>query len=94
MLFNKLDLLPPDEARTLCDDAIERLGWTGRSYRISAVARTGLEQLCRDAMEWVEAHAPPRETPDAYLLDEPHTTQAQEQAEHDDADAIEEPGDS
>ena len=94
LLFNKLDLLPPDEARTLCDDAIERLGWTGRSYRISAVARTGLEQLCRDAMEWVEAHAPPRETPDAYLLDETNKTQAQEQAEHDDADAIEEPGDS
>jgi hypothetical protein len=24
------------------------------------VAHTGLDPLCRDAMDWVEAHAPPR----------------------------------
>lgn len=61
LLLNKTDLLPADEANARCDDALARLGWTGRSYRISAATRSGLDALCRDAMEWVEAHAPPRE---------------------------------
>jgi GTP-binding protein len=61
LLLNKTDLLPPEEANARCDDALARLGWTGRSYRISAATRSGLDVLCRDAMEWVEAHAPPRE---------------------------------
>jgi GTP-binding protein len=61
LLLNKTDLLPPEEADARCDDALARLGWTGRSYRISAATRSGLDVLCRDAMEWVEAHAPPRE---------------------------------
>ncbi|GAC1620954.1 MAG: Obg family GTPase CgtA [Nevskia sp.] len=96
LVFNKLDLMPPDEAKALCDQAIERLGWQGRSYRISAVARTGLEKLSMDAMEWVEAHAPPREAPDAYLLDDepnPKTEQQEHDAEQDD-DADEESGDA
>ena len=61
LLFNKTDVMPADEAKALCDKALKKLKWKGRSYRISAVAHTGLEQLCRDAMDWVEAHAPPRE---------------------------------
>jgi GTP-binding protein len=61
LLLNKTDLLPPEEANARCDDALARLGWTGRSYRISAATRSGLDVLCRDAMEWVESHAPPRE---------------------------------
>ncbi|MDR3418200.1 MAG: GTPase ObgE [Nevskia sp.] len=58
LLFNKTDLLPTAEAKALCDKALKKLKWKGRSYRISAVARTGLDELCRDAMEWVEAHTP------------------------------------
>lgn len=70
LLFNKIDLMPDDEAEALIDDAIERLGWTGRHYRISAAARRNLEPLCRDAMEWVEAHAPERVVPDYQLLED------------------------
>ena len=63
LLFNKTDQLPAAEAKKLCDAALKKLKWKGRSYRISAVARSGLDELCRDAMEWVEAHAPrPLET--------------------------------
>jgi GTPase len=58
LLFNKTDQLPAAEAKKLCDAALKKLKWKGRSYRISAVARSGLDELCRDAMEWVEAHAP------------------------------------
>jgi GTP-binding protein len=61
LVFTKLDTLPPDEGEAACKRALRRLRWKGRSYRISAVRRDGLEQLCRDAMDWVEAHAPTRE---------------------------------
>ncbi len=61
LLFNKIDLMPAGEADARCDAALAELGWTGRSYRISAATRAGCDVLCRDAMEWVEAHAPPRE---------------------------------
>jgi GTP-binding protein len=63
LLFNKTDLLPGDEAKKLCDKALKKLKWKGRSYRISAVSRSGLDQLCRDAMDWVEAHTPQAEDP-------------------------------
>ena len=61
LLFNKTDLMPAAEAKKLCDAALKKLKWKGRSYRISAVAHQGLDDLCRDAMDWVEAHAPPPE---------------------------------
>lgn len=70
LVFNKIDLLPDDEADALIDETIEALGWTGRSYRISAAARRNLETLCSDAMEWVEAHAPARLVPDHLLLED------------------------
>jgi GTP-binding protein len=95
LVFNKLDLMLPEDSEALCDQALERLGWTGRSYRISAVARTGLDKLTMDAMEWVEAHAPPRVEPDAYLLEDPKTKSPEptHDAEQDD-DADQEPGDA
>ncbi len=88
LLFNKIDLMPDDEAEALIDDAIERLGWTGRHYRISAAARRNLEPLCKDAMEWVEAHAPERVVPDYQLLEDvppaaPAITDADADDDHD-----------
>jgi GTP-binding protein len=61
LLFNKIDLLLPEEAEALCEEALRELGWQGRSYRISAVTHAGLPALCADAMAWVETHAPRRE---------------------------------
>ena len=89
LLFNKTDLLPPDEVAALCDDALERLGWTGRSYRISAVARRGLDKLCSDAMDWVEAHAPPP-VPDE-VFNDPQPALHEGADEFDDHDADDEP---
>jgi GTP-binding protein len=70
LVFTKLDQLPEAEARTLCDKALKRLKWRGRSYRISAVARTGLDTLCRDAMDWVEAQAPKQTQPAAQFSED------------------------
>lgn len=63
LLFNKADLLPPDEARALAEEAVAELGWQGRWFLISAATRLNLDTVCSEAMNWVEAHAPPREAP-------------------------------
>jgi GTP-binding protein len=60
LVFTKTDLLTPEEGQARCAQALRELGWSGRSYRISAITREGLEGLCRDAMAWLEAHAPRR----------------------------------
>jgi GTP-binding protein len=60
LLFNKADLLPPDEARQRVEAALRELDWQGRWYLASAATRQGLDAVCADAMQWVEAHAPPR----------------------------------
>jgi GTP-binding protein len=60
LLFTKRDVMPEQEADAICAKALKKLKWKGKSYRISAVRRDGLDPLCRDAMAWVEAHAPPR----------------------------------
>lgn len=61
LLFNKADLLPLDEARALAEEAVQELGWEGRWFLISAATRMNLDTVCSEAMNWVEAHAPPRE---------------------------------
>jgi GTP-binding protein len=64
LLFNKADLLPPDEAQRRVEAALRELDWQGRWYLASAATRQGLDTVCADAMQWVEAHAPPRTAPD------------------------------
>lgn len=87
LVFNKIDLMTDEESDALIDDALYRLGWTGRHYRISAGARRNLEPLCKDAMEWVEAHAPVRTVPDYTLLDDaPPVRPVAAPDDHDDAD--------
>lgn len=55
LVLNQLDKLPAAEANALCDEIIARLKWTGPAYRISAIARQGVEQLCYDIMNSLEA---------------------------------------
>lgn len=54
LVLNKVDLLPPDEADKRCKDIVRRLRWKGPVYRISALARRGTEELCRDVMRRLE----------------------------------------
>ena len=61
LLFNKADLLLPDEAQALAQEAVRELGWQGRWFLISAATHLNLDVVCSEAMSWVEAHAPPRE---------------------------------
>lgn len=54
LVLNKLDLLPLDEQQARCDDIIAGLNWQGPVYRISAINKTGVDQLCYDIMDLIE----------------------------------------
>lgn len=59
LVFNKIDLLAPEEAQARAQAIADALGWEGQHYRISAANREGVNALCWDVMSFLEAH--PRE---------------------------------
>ncbi len=54
IVFNKIDLLLPEEAEELCQSILEGLGWHGKSYQISAFQQLGTDALCHDVMDMLE----------------------------------------
>lgn len=54
LVLNKIDLLPEDEVNAKCEDIVKRLGWTGKVFRMSGLARKGTEQLAQEAMVYLE----------------------------------------
>ncbi len=54
LVLNKLDLLSEDEQQARCDDIIRGLDWQGPVYRVSAINKTGVDQLCYDIMDLIE----------------------------------------
>ncbi|WP_395755416.1 Obg family GTPase CgtA [Edwardsiella ictaluri] len=59
LVFNKADLLAPEEAKARAQAIADALGWEGEHYLISAANREGVNALCWDVMNFLEAH--PRE---------------------------------
>ena len=57
LVLNKLDLLPPDEAKKRCKEIVRRLRWKGPVYRISGLSRQGTEPLMQDIMRRLEERA-------------------------------------
>ncbi len=55
LVLNKLDLLPEDEQQQRCQEIIDGLNWTGPVYKISAINKAGVDQLCYDIMDMMEA---------------------------------------
>ena len=55
LVLNKLDLMDQDEQESRCNAVIEGLNWTGPLYRISALAKQGLQPLCFDIMQFLES---------------------------------------
>jgi GTP-binding protein len=54
LVLNKLDLLPEEDRKQVCEALVEELGWTGPVYQISAINSSGLKVLCRDIMTWID----------------------------------------
>jgi GTP-binding protein len=61
LVLNKVDLIDPDEREAVTKDIVERLGWTGPVFAISALAGDGCRELCfavwRHLLEIREAQA-------------------------------------
>jgi GTP-binding protein len=71
LVFNKADTLPEDERDLLVQETLSALHWQGRHFVISAVTGFGCPVLCREAMIWVEEHAPLPEVIDTFAPEAP-----------------------
>ncbi|KZZ61948.1 Obg family GTPase CgtA, partial [Oleiphilus sp. HI0128] len=54
LVLNKLDLLPEEDRKAICEKLVEALNWTGPVYQVSAIKSAGLANLCRDIMTWID----------------------------------------
>jgi GTPase len=54
LVLNKLDLLPDKEAEKCCKNIIKKLKWKAPVFQISAIKKTGTQELCYSVMEFLE----------------------------------------
>ena len=54
LVINKIDMLPKDIEKKVCMQFIHDLGWTGKSFIVSALSGKGCKQLIYDIMEYIE----------------------------------------
>ncbi len=54
LVLNKIDLLDESEREERCRDIVQRLGWTGPVYRISAISGLGTDELVHAIMVRLE----------------------------------------
>ena len=54
LVLNKIDLLAPDTREAHWDALVQRLGYTGPVYHISAVSGEGCRELCQAIMNYLE----------------------------------------
>ncbi len=53
LVFNKADLLSPEEAAERAERIAKELGWEGEHYLISAASQQGVKPLCWDVMKFL-----------------------------------------
>lgn len=54
LVLNKIDLLSPEEDK-LCDEIVEAINWQGKTYKVSALNKTGTKELVYDLMDLIDA---------------------------------------
>ncbi|MEK9497572.1 Obg family GTPase CgtA [Photorhabdus sp. P32] len=92
LVFNKVDLLEPEEAKQRAQAIADELGWEGDFYMISAINRLGVKALCWDIMEFMktqprnmgstEGEAQPEKV--EFMWDDYHKKQLEQVSEIDD----------
>jgi len=55
LVLNKLDMVPEDEQEERCQAVVDALSWEGPVYRISAINKTGTQQLVLDIQRHLDA---------------------------------------
>ncbi len=58
LVLNKMDLVPEDQRKSLCDQIVADLDWQGPIHAISAISRDGVDALCHDIMNTLESNEP------------------------------------
>ncbi|CAK1954795.1 Obg family GTPase CgtA [Photobacterium swingsii] len=92
LIFNKVDLLSDEDAQTKINEILEALAWEDKHYNISAINRTGLQQLSYDLMELIETMPAEELVEEAvedkadFKWDDYHTQKMKEAEESDDDD--------
>ncbi|KAB8306783.1 Obg family GTPase CgtA [Erwinia endophytica] len=87
LVFNKVDLLNPEEAEARAKAIAQALGWTDKYYLISAANRTGVTPLCWDVMSFLNANPKEAEVEEkqpekvAFMWDDYHRQQLEEAEE-------------
>ena len=54
LIFNKMDLMPSEQAEAEIERILEALAWDEPYYVISAINKGNTQQLCYDLMEFIE----------------------------------------
>jgi len=57
LVLNKIDMVPEEEREERCQSVIDALEWDGPVYRISALAKEGLEPLWMDIQNYLDQRA-------------------------------------
>ena len=55
LVVNKTDVVLEEDLDRIVDDLLQKLDWQGPVYRISAISRTGTQELCNDIMNYLDA---------------------------------------
>ncbi|RJX70709.1 Obg family GTPase CgtA [Vibrio sinensis] len=54
LVFNKVDLMPEEDADAVIQDILDALGWEEQFFKISAINRQGTKELCFQLAEFME----------------------------------------
>lgn len=54
LVFNKIDLLPEEEAQEKIDQILDALGWEDQYFTISAINKQGTKELCYKLADFME----------------------------------------
>lgn len=56
LILNKVDLLEPEQVNEIKNKLIKRLAWQGPVFLVSGLAKSGLDELAKKAMQYLETH--------------------------------------
>jgi GTP-binding protein len=54
LVLNKIDQLPEGDIDAHCDELVKRMGWTGKVFKVSGLAKLGLAPLVQETMRFLE----------------------------------------
>ena len=57
LVLNKLDMVPEDERKELCQSVVDALDWKGPVFEIAAINKQGTQVLAGEIMDFIESRA-------------------------------------